>query len=114
MDADADTARRERPSSPANFHESLTVLQGQAAPFGDFLVVRYNTDGSLDSTFGDDGVVFTDFDQVAGSMRGDSAYALALQPDGRILVAGSAELPAANGSDDALFALARYERVRRR
>src|SRR5262245_11323974 len=49
--------------------------------------------GSLDSTFGTNGKVFTDF---SGS---DAASALALQPDGKIIAAG-------NGSIG--FGLARY------
>ena len=53
----------------------------------DFLVARYNTDGSLDTSFGSGGYTATDF---AGN--NDYATALALQPqsDGtdKILVAG--------------------------
>ena len=65
----------------------------------DFLVVRYNADGSLDTTFDGDGWVTTDF---AGSH--DRAYAVTLQTDGKIVVAGSALLgPTIND-----FALARY------
>jgi uncharacterized delta-60 repeat protein len=64
----------------------------------DFALVRYWPDGTLDTTFGNTGVVITDF--------GDSevAQAVALQPDGKIVVAGSAE-----GSNlSPHFALARY------
>jgi len=55
--------------------------------------VRSNTDGSLDTTFGTDGKVTTDF---PGTCRG--ANALAIQPDGKIV--------AAEGGGP--FALARY------
>src|SRR5580765_1704166 len=50
----------------------------------DFIVARYNPDGSLDTTFGLVGMVLTD-------VTGDSDYALAvaIQPDGKIVVAGS-------------------------
>jgi uncharacterized delta-60 repeat protein len=64
----------------------------------DFALARYTATRDLDPTFGDGGVVLTDF--------GDSydwAYALALQPDGAILVAGVSD---ASGSKD--FALARF------
>jgi uncharacterized delta-60 repeat protein len=62
-----------------------------------FAVARYNTNGTLDSSFGTTGKVFTDFGQsVSGS-------AMAIQADGKILVAGSYF---ANGRGD--FALARY------
>ncbi|MEU9144282.1 calcium-binding protein [Streptomyces sp. NPDC048349] len=50
----------------------------------DFVVVRYNTDGSLDTSFGGgDGIVTTDFD-----VNNDEARAVALQPDGKIVVVG--------------------------
>ena len=49
----------------------------------DFALVRYNVDGSLDTTFGTGGKVTT----AIGS-SGDVAYALGIQSDGRIVVAG--------------------------
>jgi len=55
--------------------------------------------GDLDTSFGGDGTVVTDF----GSGSYDQATALALQPDGKIVAAGSST---ASGSQD--FALARY------
>ena len=65
----------------------------------DFALARYRPDGTLDSTFSDDGKVLTDFNR--GSDEG--ALTLALQPDGKLVVAGLSE---ASGSED--FALARY------
>jgi uncharacterized delta-60 repeat protein len=65
----------------------------------DFALARYNADGSLDSSFGSGGKVLTDF----GSSSIDGARAVALQPDGRIVAAGTSR---AGGSFD--FALARY------
>jgi uncharacterized delta-60 repeat protein len=60
-------------------------------------VVRYRPGGSLDDTFGGDGVVLT-------RIRSDaSGRGLAVQPDGRIVVAGNAEV---NGRFR--FAVARY------
>ncbi len=50
-----------------------------------FAVIRFNPDGSLDATFGHDGVATIEF---AGT--GNRAAALALLPDGRIIVAGEA------------------------
>ena len=64
----------------------------------DFAVARYTAAGKPDPTFGDHGLVTTDF---GGSY--DWAYALALQPDGRIVVGGVSDH---SGSRD--FALARY------
>jgi uncharacterized delta-60 repeat protein len=51
----------------------------------DFALLRYNPDGSLDATFSGDGIEITDL-----SGTHESAFALTLQPDGKILVAGFA------------------------
>ncbi len=64
----------------------------------DFALLRYNPDGSLDPSFGTGGLVLTDF-----GLGDDEALAVALQADGKIVVAGSAW----NGSDRDL-ALVRY------
>ena len=64
----------------------------------DFCVLRYNADGSLDSSFGGgDGIVTVD---LGGIDRGNS---LALQSDGKIVVAGTTDI---GGSED--FAVVRY------
>jgi len=49
----------------------------------DFAVVRYNANGSLDTAFGTGGKVTTSF----GSEE-DDAYALVVQPDGKLVAAG--------------------------
>jgi uncharacterized delta-60 repeat protein len=49
----------------------------------DFALTRYNPDGTLDPTFGVGGHVFTDF---GGN---EAAAALAIQPNGKIVVAGT-------------------------
>ncbi|MEH2053294.1 putative Ig domain-containing protein [Nostoc sp.] len=49
-----------------------------------FAVVRYNNNGSLDTSFGSGGKVTTDI----GNKTSDTSYSIALQPDGKILVAG--------------------------
>ena len=64
----------------------------------DIALARYNPDGSLDQTFGNDGLVKTDFNEI------ESASAVAIQPDGKIVVAGS--ISRSNGSSD--FAVVRY------
>ncbi len=66
----------------------------------DFVLVRYNTDGSLDTSFDGDGKAVTDMGGVGGN---DAAYAVAIQPNGKILAGGYAY----NGSDNDM-ALARY------
>ncbi len=50
---------------------------------GDFALVRYNTDGSLDTSFSGDGIVTTDFGATDGGID------VATQSDGKIIVAGS-------------------------
>jgi uncharacterized delta-60 repeat protein len=80
------------------------VVAGQSGVFGTntmFATARYNPDGALDSTFGDDGRVTTDF-----TPGDDGANAVAVQADGKIVVAGGAgtEILSANTG----FALARY------
>jgi uncharacterized delta-60 repeat protein len=71
-------------------------------PASNFLVARYHSDGSLDTSFGDGGKVVTDFGGF------EAATALALQQDGKIVVAGIA----CAASDEVLrgcdFAVARY------
>lgn len=68
--------------------------------YRDFGIVRYMPDGTIDLLFGISGKVITDF-----SGGRDFAYAVALQPDGKIVLVGTAQ----NGSDgDFDFALARY------
>jgi uncharacterized delta-60 repeat protein len=65
---------------------------------GDFALVRAEPDGSLDGTFGGDGVVTTSFGEDGGYSRGAAASDVVLE-SGRLLAAGRA-----NGD----FALARY------
>ena len=64
----------------------------------DFAVARYNTDGSLDTTFGTGGEVITDF----GPNSFSDASSVAVTPAGKILVAGTTS---ADGGD---FAMAQY------
>ncbi|MCB0534718.1 MAG: T9SS type A sorting domain-containing protein [Saprospiraceae bacterium] len=68
---------------------------------GDFLTVRYLPDGSLDSSFGTNGVVFTDFFN-----DDDLASAIALQTDGKIVAGGGGYKP--NDPEAYGFALARF------
>lgn len=70
-----------------------------------FALARYNVDGTPDGTFGDDGTVMTSFGDPADCYT--HAEAAALQPDGKIVVAGEASCPQ-DGIDDR-FAIARYD-----
>jgi len=60
---------------------SSAAFQGEES----FVLLRYLTDGSLDPDFGTAGVVVGDFGEEA------EAYAVAIQPDGKIVAAGGAE-----------------------
>ena len=64
----------------------------------DFALVRYNANGSLDTSFDGDGKLTT----VFGNNQ-DSIQSIAVQPNGRIIAAGSSY----NGSNS-VFAVARY------
>lgn len=55
-------------------------------PYTQCLVVRFNTDGSVDTTFGNNGTVVTNSNQAY-------AHSIALQNDGKILITGGIELP---------------------
>lgn len=68
----------------------------------DFIVARYNANGTLDKRFGKNGKITTDFFRNV-----DSISAIAIQPDGGIVVAGFAQL-GGNGGTPRVFALARY------
>lgn len=60
----------------------------------DMAIVRYNTDGTPDNSFGPNGVVSVDF-----TGAGDHAKAVAIQSDGKIVAVGS------SGSDIAVIRL---------
>ena len=72
----------------------------------DFFVARFNVDGSIDSSFGTGGFVKTDGSPKSPDL--DWGYAVALQRDGKIIVAGQTT---AAGPGEALApALLRYTR----
>lgn len=83
----------------------IVVLGETRDPAGsnlpDLAVIRYNSNGSLDSTFGSGGKVITD---VSGNDATDRAASLVIQTDGKILVGGSTR----NSSNNYDFALVRY------
>jgi uncharacterized delta-60 repeat protein len=66
-----------------------------------FALARYNTNGTLDTSFGTGGIVTTQFSSIA------FAYALAIQPDGKIIAAGNITIFTSQINNDD-FALARY------
>lgn len=68
------------------------------ASFFDMTIMQFNSNGALDVSFGTGGIVRTDFD---GSM--DFAYCSVLQPDGKVVIAGST-----GDFEDQNIAMARY------
>jgi uncharacterized delta-60 repeat protein len=67
----------------------------------DLLVLRYNNDGTPDITFGLNGVVTYNHQANAQAQSNDFGRALALQPDGKIIVVGNTNIDA--GTDDLLM-----------
>lgn len=75
----------------------VVVGWGTGTSDRDFLVLRYRSNGTLDATFSDDGMVTTDFADITGGS--DIARGVALDASGNIVVVG---LAGTNG------AIARY------
>ncbi|MBN3924983.1 DUF4347 domain-containing protein [Nostoc sp. NMS4] len=80
-------------------HKVLVQLDGKIILAGyigngsrDYVLVRYNTDGTIDSSFGN-----------GGKVNGTNGYAAAILSDGKIVIAGGA-----NSGTNNDFALARY------
>lgn len=72
-------------------HEGKIVLTGSVSLVGEtfglgnnVVTARYNADGSLDNSFGGMGMVRTMF----GNANGDTPQAVALQADGKVVIAG--------------------------
>src|SRR5437867_955577 len=95
------------PSAVVIQPDGKIVVAGGAFPLftfaGNFEVVRYNSNGSLDTSFGSGGIVTTTFPQ------GSYAFAVALQSDGKIIAAGTVFVDFNPGDmSNTDFALARY------
>ena len=74
-------------------------FEGNDSTGPNYALVRYDPDGGLDATFGSGGRVSTDFFGFY-----DIGRALALQPDGKLVMAGTVS----PNEDDFLFGIARY------
>lgn len=75
-------------------------FNGGTSQPSDMLLLRYNTDGSLDSTFSPSGYITTSFD---GNIY-NNGRAVAIQNDGKIVIGGDT----LNETTGQSFALARY------
>ena len=75
--------------------------------FVDFVLARFNADGSLDTGFGIDGKVTTD---MGSGLRGEEALAVAIQADGKMVVVGYTAIPNTPPAPalPPTFAIARY------
>ena len=71
--------------------------------YDDFALVRYNADGSLDTSFDNDGIVTTNFDVNPGSV--EKIESIFVQPNGKIVAAGHGFFGFFSDED---MALARY------
>lgn len=83
--------------------DGKVVVVGQSD--NNFAAARYNPDLSLDTGFGNGGKVITDL----GSLDLEAAYAVAVQPDGKIVAAGTTVQPIVpNISSSRDLAVVRY------
>jgi len=74
-------------------------------PSTDFALLRYLPNGKLDKTFAGTGQVIADF----GRNNSDNVNAVAVQPDGKIVVAGTASAPDDDEPTHSTLALVRYK-----
>lgn len=75
---------------------------GSGESHTNFSIVKYDTDGALDLTFGMDGQVLTNIKTTDGVSSNDYGADIAFQSDGKIIVAGMIY------EEEGAFALARY------
>ena len=89
----------EYPNAIALQADGKIILAGRVdeETFADFGMIRYTTDGQLDTFFGEKGIVITDFRDE------DLATSILIQPDGQIILGGFSSVTALGD-----FALARY------
>jgi uncharacterized delta-60 repeat protein len=96
---DLAAGRKDEATSVVMQPDGKIIVAGNASNGNnhDYLIARFNSDGSLDGSFGTAGIVAANFGAE------DYCSSVALQADGKIIVAGSAYV--GNNFD---FALARY------
>jgi uncharacterized delta-60 repeat protein len=82
---------------------SGSVYQTSSPRSADFALLRYNPNGTLDSTFGKGGIILTDF-----SGNEDVSFSSAIQTDGKIVLAGISRDSAKSST---YAALARYSMI---
>lgn len=82
----------------------VVAATSNTAGASDFAAVRYNADGSLDSFFGSGGIVTVDIG-LGGAGSTDVAHCVALQPDGKIVLAGQTQASSGGNDDVAIIRL---------
>ena len=94
-------------SSAIQTDQKIVVAGWSTDPSGNysFAVARLNDDGTLDNTFGTNGTARTFIH--GGDSTNDKAYSVAIQSDGKIVVAGYS-VDTTGGTSYAAFALARF------
>jgi len=81
----------------------IVIAGGANNVYTDFGLARYNSDGTLDSSFGVSGIVITQFESPQFGHVSATPYSMVLQQDGKIVLAGVGNIDGGEG-----FALARY------
>jgi uncharacterized delta-60 repeat protein len=87
-------------------NDGKIIVAGGAQDYGlgsdsDFAIIRYLTDGKIDSTFGYNGIIRTDISNHSA----DNAKAITLLPNGEFIVAGYSD---SNNGEDENFAMVKY------
>lgn len=100
-----------RGASGVAIQEDGKLIAAGSAGFYDFALARYTAEGRLDAAFGSGGKVVTNLGVREGSMSFDWALAVAIQADGKIVVAGSSDARGEIGEGGYIkdFALVRYK-----
>ncbi len=80
---------------------------GSENVLGQFMVARYNPNGSPDTSFGTNGIVYTTIPEPGHPYQSAEATALAILSNGDILAAGIADV--SSFPDNTYFALAQYK-----
>jgi uncharacterized delta-60 repeat protein len=102
VDTDLNAGSNDYPTSLLLQTDGKIIVAGYGfTSLNDFAVVRYNADGTLDTSFGSAGIAHTAFTPDGNNY----GLAAAIQPDGDVVVAGQVlvESPLGNG-----FGLARF------
>lgn len=85
---------------PDSFSSGTFEVLGASG--SDFLVAKYTSSGSLDTSFGNAGLMYQDFGDTSGNNSNDVGYSLAMATDGSLLACGTTIQPGASHTQIAL------------